>query len=606
VWMPLTARLLDYGTVYATSPAPHVVFFEELLRGDWPPSTFATIMGAGMAGVVIGLLSRRAVPTVIGALVAGAALGFSDQIYTALDLGASPELARFSHMRLMWVARIPILAGVAIVATLALRRAGGAPRGRAVIGALVAVLGMWGLRGALPMAERGAEAIRSDADSLEPPEGLEALAVWASTRAAEARPDRFGRLLFETPANYAYHVAAATDLPTLWVGGVSAYFLRERITRPSAEQLERLNIRWVVAKDKAPTRGAPGSEVVIGDYHIRELPTWDGRFARIERGAGQARVLRLDDQAVMVELTGTDEPALVALGTGYYPRWRARSGDRWLPVYALPSVPSSELSVVAAWIPPGVTTFTADGPLPSDGNGRWLARLAAALALAIIIIWSWPRLRRRSLRVLARGHLRLRAGWRRHRRRALLIAVPGAAVLLLVVGALGDRGPGDAVTIGNGLRGEARVQARLPGGRWRECDYHRLRGTYRCADLIDVGDALGQVLEPPPPSWRMVTPVIRVRRERTEPGPVEFRIRLTDELEGAYRARVRHGTATVEVDDRPAKNLDPEHRVKLDRGHHRLTFEGRVGRPWADLAFVRADALEPTRRYPEPPAEPPF
>jgi hypothetical protein len=152
---------------------------------------------------------------------------------------------------------------------------------------------------------------------------------------------------------------------------VSGYLLRERISRASPQELRRFGVRWVVADGTSPTIGKASSEVVVGGYHIRELATWDGRFARVERGEGEARVLRLDDEAVTIELTGTDRPALVALGTGYYPRWRARAGDRALPVYALPSAPGSELSVVAAWVPPGLTTFTPNGPLPSDWPRSW-------------------------------------------------------------------------------------------------------------------------------------------------------------------------------------------------------------------------------------------
>src|SRR6185369_8894670 len=115
----------------------------------------------------------------------------------------------------------------------------------------------------------------------------------------------------------------------------------------------------------------PASEKQLGWYHIREVRAWDGKFARIERGTGEVTVTRLDDRAVEVEVRGTTEPVLVALGTGFYPRWQARHASGAIePVYAYPTVPGGHLHVVSAWLAPGHTTFTIDGPLPSDGDGR--------------------------------------------------------------------------------------------------------------------------------------------------------------------------------------------------------------------------------------------
>src|SRR6185436_6930077 len=109
-------------------------------------------------------------------------------------------------------------------------------------------------------------------------------------------------------------------------------------------------------------------------------------------------------------LRGTSAPALVALGTGYYPRWRAEHETRGvLPVYAQPSFDGATLHVVAAWLPPGRTLFRADGPLPSDGRGRWISALVALAALVSAVIWlRLPRARSRFLRLLARAGRALR------------------------------------------------------------------------------------------------------------------------------------------------------------------------------------------------------
>src|SRR5687767_2149980 len=93
--------------------------------------------------------------------------------------------------------------------------------------------------------------------------------------------------------------------------------LRERIEDTSPASLARFNVRWVIGVGQSPSLGDPATERVFGSYHVRELAGWDGKFARIERGGGEVAVTRLDDRAVEVEVTGTTEPALVALGTGF-------------------------------------------------------------------------------------------------------------------------------------------------------------------------------------------------------------------------------------------------------------------------------------------------
>ena len=75
------------------------------------------------------------------------------------------------------------------------------------------------------------------------------------------------------------------------------------------------------------------------------------------RGTASWTVLRFDDDRIDVELTDTDRPALVALGIGYWPRFRARDAIGAVPVYAMPSVVGGEMRVVSAWLRPGVTTF---------------------------------------------------------------------------------------------------------------------------------------------------------------------------------------------------------------------------------------------------------
>src|SRR6185436_1831537 len=105
---------------------------------------------------------------------------------------------------------------------------------------------------------------------------------------------------FETTTHEHFHLTALTGLPTLHNGPQPDLLLRERIEDLSPASLRRFNIRWAIAQDHSPVLGDPASERVLGSFHIREIKEWDGAFARIERGDGELRVTRLDDDAVEV------------------------------------------------------------------------------------------------------------------------------------------------------------------------------------------------------------------------------------------------------------------------------------------------------------------
>src|SRR5262249_47555319 len=152
--------------------------------------------------------------------------------------------------------------------------------------------------------------------------------------------------------------------------------------------------------------------------------------------------------------------------------------------YALPGIPHGQLHVVSAWVKPGKTTFTCDGPLPSDHDGRALSIAAMVIALAIIVAWSRRRWRWRTLLWIAM-----------QRRRALGLVRPAITVglpivLVIVVGrscVVASR-PVAALRVGSGIRGTADVEARAPGGTWQTCGYGRVVGEYRCGDLATVQD----------------------------------------------------------------------------------------------------------------------
>jgi hypothetical protein len=623
-WMPLSARLTLYGVHFALGGKLAWGAFGHMLAAPVPEASVAALVYAGYLGAVVALLSRRAAPTLLACFAGVLAAGLFDQAYTLADLVPSLETARFQTVRLASSAKASLFVMAAYlmsVAVQALRpapseptpespapsplRARGAAAQRA-LGALYALLLFGVLRGAVPFFDRLSSDLRGFAHLGVPDEaGLRELATWAREQNSRERPEAFGRLLHEDNRRFysVYHVNAESGLPTLWVGPVSALFLRERIEDASPASLRRFNVRWVMRRDQPPSLGDPTTERRFGRYFVRELAEWDGHFARIEQGRGQVVVRRLEDERVEVDLEGTDEPALVALGMGYYPRWQVEHADRGpLPTYAMPSFPGADLHVLAAWLPPGHSTFRPSGSLPSDGQGRVPAALGALLAVTGLASCA-RRYPARSLRALARGKRWLQ----RHAGELTGAAVGVTAALALGLGYRAARAPARSLSIGNALIGAAHVRARNVDGNWRQCAYSVLAGAYRCNGPVLVQDTVADLLNDAPPSPPFAVPAIHVSAYDRD---VEVEIQIDARLSGEYWAATSSGNVTLAVEGQPETQLSPRQRTLAfeSRGEaSRVSISARVAANQAlDLAVVQRRAIEPDRGYVEPPAQPPF
>lgn len=606
VWMPLAARILAYGQHFPNPMRAPARLLEDLLAHPSPVSAFAALEYLGYFGILAALWSRRAAPVFVAASAFVLLLGLCDAPYLALELAPGLGVARLGTERLAQLARPFVWAasayGLAIFAAhVAVAWRGAARPQRLIAAAVLGIIGGATLR-AVPSlwtsaSDRAANEARVYAAD---PFGRAQLAQWATERAAEITPGRWARALFEEDTHEHFHLTAETGLPSFHLSPQPDLLLRERIEDGSQASLRRFNVRWVIAIDQSPSIGDAATEQVLGSYHIRELPAWDGKFARIERGAGEVTVTRLDDRGVELDVTGTAEPVLVVLGTGFYPRWRARHASGAAePVYAYPTVPGGRLHVVAAWLAPGHTTFTIDGPLPSDHDGRTLSILAALAAAAGVAIFGRRRWRLRALHWLARR----RAGWRGAGGVAIRVGVPLALVFLLARGCFDRADDTRALELGSGVRATVRVDARKRDGAWQACDYVRLTGAYDCDGLVTAYDATANLLNDAPPSWGFTTPAILASADTAD---VEIRIRLRARLSGAYYAAVNEGTAALAIDGEPVQVLQRKKLEYLDRGERTVEIRAAVPMTTWSFTFVREDTLVPDRPFlAAPPQDPP-
>jgi len=597
VWMPLAARILAYGQHFPNAMRTPARLLEDLLAYPSPVSAFAALEYAGYFGILAALWSRRAGAVFVAASAFVLLLGLCDAPYLALDLAPGLGVARLGTERLAQLARPFVWASSAYGLAIFVAHAGVAWRGatrqrRFIAAAVLGVIGGATLRALPPLWTSASDRAANEARALAPdPFGRAELAQWAVERVSEITPGRWARALFEEDTHEHFHLTAETGLPSFHLPPQPDLLLRERIEDTSPASLRRFNVRWAIAIDRSPALGDAATEKVLGSYHIRELPAWDGKFARIERGTGEVTVTRLDDRAVELDVTGTTEPVLVALGTGFYPRWQARHGSGATePVYAYPTIPGGRLHVVAAWLAPGHTTFTADGPLPSDHDGRVLSILAALAAAACVAVFRRRRWRLRVLRRLAYT--------RRHGRAAGDVAIragiPLALAILLLRGCFDGADDTRALELGSGMRATARVDARKHDGAWQSCGYVRLTGAYDCDGLVTAYDATANLLNDAAPSWGFVTPAIVASADTTD---VEIRIRLRARLSGSYYAAVNDGIVELAVDGDPLRAFERQKLEYLDRGERVVEIRSKVPMTTWAFTFVREDTLVPDRPF---------
>ena len=338
MWMPLAERILEYGQHFPQTIRSPARLLEDLLAHPAPASTFAMVSYAGYFGIIAGLWSRKAPIVYLSAITLVLLVGLCEMPYLAFDLAPGQGVARLGAERLPQIAR-PFLGaiaayGIAIVVRAAIASWRDArPTQKLVAAGVIGVLSLTTFR-VLPAFWRSisTKAYNETLVFAADPGGRELLSAWARGEVQRMTPETYGRALFELDTHEHFHLTAETGLPTLHLTWQPDLLLRERIEDLTPSSLARFNIKWIIGVNRSPTFGDPDSEFTIGTFHIRTVKEWDGKLARIEKGHGDVRVTSIGDDRIEIDVTA-DAPVLVALGTGFYPRWRAqhasRASSRW-------------------------------------------------------------------------------------------------------------------------------------------------------------------------------------------------------------------------------------------------------------------------------------
>ena len=290
VWLPAGERLLAYGQHFSNELYTGAKLLQTVIAVALPISSYSAVIYAGYLGTLAGVFSRKAEVVFISVVALALVIGLCDAPYAALGLLPGMTVARLGAVRLMLVARPFLYAAAAYLVVVLYGRARDAwrdapQRQRIAVAALLGIVAAGLVRiGPSYWHDEGDRAY-TDTRWLAPnAASYDELATWAKARVREIGPGSYARAMFETDSHEPLHLTATTGLPTLHLGALPDLLLRERITDASPASLSRFNIKWSIAAGRSPELGDPDTETTVGDFHIREIKAWDGKFARVEAG----------------------------------------------------------------------------------------------------------------------------------------------------------------------------------------------------------------------------------------------------------------------------------------------------------------------------------
>ncbi|MBX7197567.1 MAG: hypothetical protein K1X94_36310, partial [Sandaracinaceae bacterium] len=429
LWLPAALRVMQHAVHYGTPQIPADLALLRLSLGALPDGGWMILVALAWL-VTIGVITRRGhrEARVLGWLSLVLVASYVETPFLELGLAPSSTSVRWQAFRIgaaikpfsYVLGALAIGAGAELHA-LTVARPARARALRALAAIALLALAAHGHRSwSAGLADLSRE---RHEDFVGPPSMSPATLAALRYRIARDQRERpGGRLLMICGLECVWELYAFARVGRGGEPGVelalsqpapAGWLLRDQFRTTTDENLRRFGIRWAVAPDRALLPGRDeGRDEAFGRVWLRPVTTWDGAYAHVTRGAGTVEARVIPGEGFELQLRDTTEPALVELGTPWYPRLRASRDDGTdVPVYAMP-VGAPEIDdpnptfehAVALWLAPGTTRVRADGALAAARAGLPLSLLALLLGAAL----AWPPTRA-LLTSLARPFLEARA-----------------------------------------------------------------------------------------------------------------------------------------------------------------------------------------------------
>jgi hypothetical protein len=378
----------------------------------------------------------------------------------------------------------------------------------------------------------------------------------------------------------------------------AGFLLRDQFRTITDENLARFGLRWAVAPSREILPGTDTShDQRFGRLWLRPLAGWDGSIARVTRGQGRVSATTIPGEGFDLTLEGTSEPALIELGTPWYPRLVGHDDRGEVPVWAMPvGAPAAHdpnptfEHASALWLRPGTTRVRATGALASDGAGA----IPSVLAAIVVVLLVLPSLRERRRALTAR--LDRAIAWPR-----LVLLTSGLVVITIAILIVRLRSaPADAVRFA-ALLPSANVFVVDAQGQ-SSCTPAALARAFRCPDGAMLRTHVSYTLNDWHVGWPVPAPAIELTRARPRS---RYVIELAEQsLEGTYYGQCEGCIATLRdaQGESQARVEEPTQRVSVYVDAPQI--ELRALEPRASFTLVASRLLDPPDPAPLPPATP--
>ena len=204
------------------------------------------------------------------------------------------------------------------------------------------------------------------------------------SREAKRNSRDFYRIAYDI-GRHNHRMMAATlynNTPILKIGYPPAMIFRNIPEVMEPGLFPAASVRYVVAdRDVQSTRYKLIER--FGVIRVYEDQEFQSRLVTVS-GPGRARVVRLDDERVDVQVSGSDPRSDVILHLAAYPRWRAFIGDHELPIASVPLWNGGSVLGMSVPAQNGVIVFTY-GRQALD----WIGIFASAVGVVALLRLLW-------------------------------------------------------------------------------------------------------------------------------------------------------------------------------------------------------------------------